>query len=421
MQTRGRRGIISSTFIYGSYNRNLTKYPRDDFCLRNFRGLRIDSNLSFLSLGSIIDKRLLNEKQNYHISSSKTNEFDENVTVVEDIEGKFVNYHRFPRIYTPSNRNRLERSTSHVNLDENQIHYLTSVMRLRPNHDYIRIFNGKDGEWLAKLKFKGSLSETENEKKYKIKKTKVKVNDIEVVLEQKLRNQFEEPKVSICFAPLKNKDRVRFLLEKATELGVSKIFPIITKHTDIPFNSASKMLDKMYANMIEAAEQCERLSIPQIYPLQTYSEFTSSWINNDNKYEHNNEYFDDNNVENATNTSSPKKVILACRERLQDRLALQSELAVVKPNQTLTTITEPKDLISFFQAQDKNCFFLIGPEGGFTNDEWSLLENLINEQSVQKGCTSHQIKYISLSPNILRAETAVISALSLWAYNTQNK
>ena len=128
-----------------------------------------------------------------------------------------------------------------VVLTDNQHHYLAHVMRGQIG-DNVLLFNGKDGEW------KAVVSE--------ISKKKTLLNVLE-----NTRLQCEEnlSDVWLCFAPIK-KDNMEFVIQKATELGVSVLQPVITHRTVV----GKVNTDKMRLQAVEAAEQCERLSIPSI-------------------------------------------------------------------------------------------------------------------------------------------------------------
>jgi 16S rRNA (uracil1498-N3)-methyltransferase len=119
-----------------------------------------------------------------------------------------------------------------VPLIEARRHYLTRVMRLAQG-DRVVLFNGRDGEWLARLDATAAS------------------------LESVLRAQTREPDIWLLFTALK-KERLRFLVEKASELGVAVLVPVLTEFTGGPDVRPDKVLE--WAR--EAAEQCGRLSVP---------------------------------------------------------------------------------------------------------------------------------------------------------------
>jgi 16S rRNA (uracil1498-N3)-methyltransferase len=125
-----------------------------------------------------------------------------------------------------------------VPLGRDQAHYLVSVMRQGVG-DRIKLFNGRDGEWLAELAEAG------------------KRNALAACRAQ-LRPQTASPDLWLLFAPVK-RARTDFIVEKAVELGVSRLQPVFTRRT------ASERIraDRMQANAREASEQSERLDIPE--------------------------------------------------------------------------------------------------------------------------------------------------------------
>jgi len=126
-----------------------------------------------------------------------------------------------------------------IALSEAQSHYLANVMRAQPG-DALRVFNGVDGEWRAAV-------------------TKVSRKAVVLSPKAQTRPQAPEPDSWLCFALLK-RAKTDMAVEKATELGASVIQPIITTRT----NADHVNLDRLRAIAIEAAEQCERLCVPEI-------------------------------------------------------------------------------------------------------------------------------------------------------------
>lgn len=128
-------------------------------------------------------------------------------------------------------------------LDKGQAHYLNNVLRLSKG-DTLRIFNGQDGEWLGKI---DQLT----------KKTGF------LKLEEQLLAQPQNNKtVSLIFCPIK-KNRLDFLIEKSVELGVDQLCPIVTQNTEVRKINE----ERLKAQIIEACEQCERLSVPSLAPI----------------------------------------------------------------------------------------------------------------------------------------------------------
>ena len=188
-----------------------------------------------------------------------------------------------------------------VPLNKDQAHYIFSVMR-KSIGEKILIFNGNNGEWEASIeeisKKSGLL--------FCIKQTKP---------------QIMPPDLWLFFAPLK-KVRTDFIVEKATELGVSKIIPVQTKHT----NADRIKLTRLSAHAIEAAEQCGGTFIPKIEGLQKINQVLENF--------------------------PPDRRLLFCDEKLQE-----SEV-------NLENLKKGKWAI------------LIGPEGGFSEIERNYLKGL---------------------------------------------
>jgi 16S rRNA (uracil1498-N3)-methyltransferase len=214
-----------------------------------------------------------------------------------------------------------------VPLNKDQAHYIFSVMR-KSISETILIFDGNNGEWEASIeeisKKSGVL--------FCIKQTKP---------------QIMPPDLWLFFSPLK-KVRTDFIVEKATELGVAKIIPVQTEHT----NADRVKLSRLSAHAIEAAEQCGGTYIPKIEELQKIYEVLENFPQD--------------------------RRLLFCDEKLQ-----ASEV-------NLENLKKGKWAI------------LVGPEGGFSEIERNYLKGLKFTFS------------ISLGPRILRADTAAVTAISLW-------
>jgi 16S rRNA (uracil1498-N3)-methyltransferase len=139
-----------------------------------------------------------------------------------------------------------------VSLTGKPAHYLTHVMRLGAG-DSLRLFNGRDGEWRARLE-------------------QVSRGGCSLRLETPLRPQQPEPGPWLVFAPLK-KDAQDTLIAQATQLGAERLLPVITR-----FTSAERVnRERLRSQAIEAAEQCGRLSIPAIDKDLTLAALLASW------------------------------------------------------------------------------------------------------------------------------------------------
>ena len=214
-------------------------------------------------------------------------------------------------------------------LSEEQTHYLKNVVKYTLG-DKLQCFDNKNGEFLCQIK--------ELNKKSTV---------IEVL--QRIKDFTPCPDIWLLFAPLK-KDKTDFVIEKATELGCSRIVPTITTYTNITNIKTARYI----AQSIEASEQCRRTDLPDISEPQELKSLLKSWDKSRTLY-----FMDE---------------------------TLQSE-----PFYTLLS------------ADIKNkAAILIGPEGGFSKEELEMLR----QQTFSKGAT--------LGPRILRAETAALAALSCW-------
>ena len=145
--------------------------------------------------------------------------------------------HRQPRLHIAG---RLAPGGS-VELDHGQAHYLRSVLRL-DRHAAVAGFNSADGEWLCRI-------------------AEIGKNRGRLTVERQLRSPEPEPDLWLLFAPIK-RARLDWLVEKATELGVSTLLPVWTARTQ----SERLNLERLRAHAVEAAEQSERLSVPELRP-----------------------------------------------------------------------------------------------------------------------------------------------------------
>jgi 16S rRNA (uracil1498-N3)-methyltransferase len=216
-----------------------------------------------------------------------------------------------------------------VPLAREQVNYLANVLRLSDG-EAVLVFNGRDGEWRALLQRSGRKAAS-------------------LVPEARLRPQDRAADLHYLFAPLKHA-RLDYMIQKAVELGVSCLQPVMTQHTQ----AARVNLDRMRANAIEAAEQCGVLTIPDIGEPLTLAR--------------------------ALGGLEQDRVVIFCDEdaALRDPVAALEEVAAGAP-----------------------LAVLIGPEGGFSEDERA---SLLRRPGVIR---------LALGPRILRADTAAVAALAL--------
>lgn len=212
---------------------------------------------------------------------------------------------------------------------KDQAHYLIHVLRLENGAD-ILVFNGTDGEWRARVQTTGKRTCSLN------------------LLEQ-TRAQVSGPDVALLFAPLK-RARLDYLVQKATELGVGRLSPVMTRHT-VPDRVN---LARMRANAIEAAEQCGILRVPDVDTPRQLSD--------------------------AVSALSSERALVFCDERAE----------VSNPINALSSIKRGTPVA-----------VLTGPEGGFAPDERAFL---LDQPTVHP---------ISLGPRVMRADTAAIAVLAL--------
>jgi 16S rRNA (uracil1498-N3)-methyltransferase len=133
-----------------------------------------------------------------------------------------------------------------------QAHYLGRVLR-RDSGSPVHLFNGRDGEWAARI-------------------ATLRRGDTEFAVESQRRPQATEPDLWLAFAPLK-RDATDLVVQKATELGASALLPVITEHT----NTARLNESRLAAIAIEAAEQCERLTIPTLRAPAKLHDLLATW------------------------------------------------------------------------------------------------------------------------------------------------
>ncbi len=205
---------------------------------------------------------------------------------------------------------------------------MRSVLRLGPGEE-IALFNGRDGEWRARIDTigKGWAS---------------------LQLTAQSLAQAIEPDVWLLFAPIK-RGRVDYLVQKATELGVGALLPTTTRRTVVERIN----LVRLATTAAEAAEQCRRLSVPELRPVQSLEKTLAAWPEG--------------------------RRLLFCDEA-----------------------GGPPALSAMADQKAGSWAILIGPEGGFEAEESQMLRD------------RPFVVPMSLGPRILRTETAAVAALSLW-------
>lgn len=216
-------------------------------------------------------------------------------------------------------------------LKDNDFDYLVKVLRKKTG-DEVFVFNGFDGEFSAKI-------------------TDIQKKSLTITLINKVLEQENSSFITLAFAPVKNV-RIDFVAAKATEMGVSKFLPILTKHTIVDKIN----LERFQANIKEAAEQCETNFVPEVFEIQKLDKLLEQ----------------------------KDAIFILCDETHQGQ--------------------KSRDLMPQISAQRKpnqEIIILIGPEGGFSKEEFDKMRKVENLYSM------------SLGKRILRADTAIIAALSL--------
>ena len=228
------------------------------------------------------------------------------------------------RLYITSD---LAEASTHI-CTADQTNYLAGVLRLDVGAEVL-LFNGRDGEWLAEVSELGRRVCT-------------------LTATKSIRPQLGGPDLHYLFAPLK-RSRLDYMVQKATELGVARLQPVMTRRTQ----AERVNLDRMRANAIEAAEQCGVLRIPEVAETEKLERVLASW--------------------------DPARRLIFCDEAADITSPLEA-LAALPPGPLAV---------------------LIGPEGGFTVEERDGLRRLPFTTTV------------SLGPRIMRSDTAAVAALAL--------
>ncbi len=221
-------------------------------------------------------------------------------------------------------------------LDRKKSNYLINVLRHK-HQDSILLFNGRDGEWLSKLEVSGRKS-------------------VSLTPFEQTRPQPQDSLLTYCFAPLK-KGRLDYMVQKAVEMGAGKLQPVITEYTQNPKIS----LDKLNANIIEAAQQCGIISLPKCLEPKKFNDFLISW--------------DEKTQLIFCDEGSLSQNPLEALDELKSKLASAEKMLPLA--------------------------VLIGPEGGFSEAERQLLHS------------KEFVTAIPLGPRILRADTAAVAALAI--------
>jgi 16S rRNA (uracil1498-N3)-methyltransferase len=223
-----------------------------------------------------------------------------------------------------------------IKIIDNNFDYLTKVMR-RKIGDKIFIFNNLDGEFAAEI-------------------IDIAKKNLAIKITEKTADFNAAENFTLAFALIKNAN-IETIAKKATELGVKNFQPIITQHSVVDKINENRFK----ANIKEAAEQCERVDLANLYPIKKLNQLL------DEKFEN-------------------EKIFILCDE---------SKKNDIKTSEILTKISQIKNI------KNLEKIILIGPEGGFSEEEFNKMSRMKNLFS------------ISLGKNILKADTAAIAALTI--------
>lgn len=215
-----------------------------------------------------------------------------------------------------------------VEADSDQFNYLANVLRLGDGAE-ILLFNGLDGEWKATISYP----------------TRKKIL---LIPAEQTRPQTATPDLHYLFAPLKT-GRLDYLVQKAVEMGAGLLQPVMTQHVQGKITN----IDKLRANVIEAAEQCGILAVPDVVEPVKLKDMLETW-------------------------PSDRRIIY-CDEGDEGQ--------------------NPLPILS--RIEERQIALLVGPEGGFSEEERQLLRN------------HPSVTPIPLGPRILRADTAAVAALAV--------
>lgn len=256
-----------------------------------------------------------------------------------------------------------------VPLADGPAHYLIHVMRAKAG-DRVALFNGRDGEWLAEIK------------------QAAKRGVILTCLTQ-TRPQTQTPDIWLLFAPVK-KTPSDYLVQKATELGASRLQPVFTRRTIVTRVNEERLV----ANAIEAAEQSERLSVPEIGTPLALEKALAAWPKDRTLY-FCDEGGDARSIAEALRTIPPPP---AGGGKTVVRSA--TVLGEGDGDETLPRANAARSHAPSREGRGEA--ILTGPEGGFDPKERAMLRAL------------PFVVPVTLGPRILRADTAALAALTIW-------
>lgn len=231
---------------------------------------------------------------------------------------------RVPRLYCEQTLS----ARSELTLSRDASHYLVTVLRSGEGAP-VRLFNAIDGEWQCVISLANRKA-------------------AHVTCEERLREATPPPDIDYLFAPLKSA-RLDYLAQKATEMGARQIRPVITRHAV----TGKINLDRLRANAIEAAEQCNMVYVPDVADPEKLNQVLANW--------------------------PAERTLIFCDERAGQANPIDT-LKQMKPGPLAV---------------------LLGPEGGFSEEERDMILSVPN------------VVALSLGPRIMRADTAAVAVLAL--------
>lgn len=223
-----------------------------------------------------------------------------------------------------------------VALAADQAHYLRHVLRLSEG-EAVALFNGRDGE------FRGTIIAAGKK-------------ECRLAVAEQLRPFRPAADIWLCFAPIRQ-GRIEMIVEKATELGAARLLPVLTRRTQVQKVNA----ERLAAHAREAAEQCERLDVPEVAAAVPLDTLLADW--------------------------PAERRLFLCAER-------EAATPLLRAAQAWPAAAP--------------CALLVGPEGGFAPEELALAQRQAS------------VVPVTLGPGILRAETAAIAALAILQAARQN-
>ena len=232
--------------------------------------------------------------------------------------------HSTPRLFVDE----LLGEGAETRIEGGQAHYLLNVMRMKDGAP-VKLFDDRSGEYLAKVTATGK-------------------RDLVLTVVGKLRDRAPSPDLWLCQALIK-KDRLDWIAEKSCELGIARFVPVLTRRCVVD----KVKEERLRSQMIEAAEQCERTTLPEIAPLVKLEALLKDWPSD--------------------------RTLYFCDERGGEPFG---------------------DAVR--QRQAVKAAILIGPEGGFSDEENAAIRAAAFAVPV------------SLGANILRADTAAVAAIAVW-------